>query len=266
MIGQELLAPVKEVIDFEGTARKCLRNRSLAQGEIFRLTKDIAYQTTAWVIGQDGQTPMSTVSGRYIDGTTFKITAFVDIDIAEIMQMQYDGLERAQDLARQDIERKEDKAFINAIDAASTVDNDITYFATLGTSAFEDIRYQIERNRLQVDKFLINRAEMSDAIKTMSGTIDPVSQRELLLSGVLGTYMNCQIVTSAGVNNFEVVPAGTVYAIPAPEYLGDMGIRVDLFSDSFDRYALGETKKGWALTEIIGYIIPNSRAVAKGSK
>src|ERR1700693_2652035 len=84
MIGQELLAPIKELIDYEGWARKCLRVRPLAQGEIFRLTKDVAYQTVSWVIGQDGQTPESRVVGRYVTGPEFKIDAFVDIDVSEI--------------------------------------------------------------------------------------------------------------------------------------------------------------------------------------
>ncbi len=266
LIGQELLAPIKELIDYEGWARKCLRVRSLAQGEIFRLTKDVAYQTISWVIGQDGQTPESRVFGRYVTGPEFKVTAFVDIDIAEIYQMQFDGLDRAQDLARQDIERKEDQNFITAIDKASTTFNALTYFSSLGISAFEDVRFQVERNRLVVDKFLINRAELSDIVKTMSGQVDMATQRELILSGYIGNVLNCQIVTSAGTQTFEVVPAGKIYAIPAPEYLGDMGIRIDLFSEPFNRYAVNETVKGWALIEQIGFIIPNSRAVAKGSK
>lgn len=266
MIGQELLAPIKELIDYEGWARKCLRVRPLAQGEIFRLTKDVAYQTVSWVIGQDGQTPESRVFGRYVTGPEFKVTAFVDIDIAEIYQMQFDGLDRAQDLARQDIERKEDQNFITAIDKASTTFNSLTYFSSLGISAFEDVRFQVERNRLVVDKFLINRAELSDIVKTMSGQVDMATQRELILSGYIGNVLNCQIVTSAGTQTFEVVPAGKIYAIPAPEYLGDMGIRIDLFSEPFNRYAVNETVKGWALIEQIGFIIPNSRAVAKGSK
>ncbi len=266
LVGQELLAPIKEVVDYEGWARKCMRVRPLAQGEIFRLTKDIAYDTVAWIIGQDGQTPTSQVKGRYVTGNEFKIDAFIDVDISEIYQMQFDGLDRAQDLARQDIERKEDQKFISLLDAASTTHNDITYFSSLGLSAFEDVRLQVERHRLVVDKFLIHRNELSDVVKTMSAAVDMATERELILSGYIGNILNCQIVTSAGRNNFEVIAPGTFYAITGPEYLGDMGIRIDLFSEPFNKYAVGETRKGWALLEQIGYILPNSRAVAKGSK
>ena len=266
LVGQELLAPIKEVIDYEGWARKCMRVRPLAQGEIFRLTKDVAYDTVAWIIGQDGQTPSSEVKGRYVVGNEFKIDAFIDIDISEIYKMQFDGLDRAQDLARQDIERKEDQRFVSLLDSAATTHNDLTYFSSLGISAFEDVRYQVERHRLVVDKFLIHRNELSDIVKTMSSAVDMATERELILSGYIGNILNCQVITSAGRNNFEVITPGTFYAITGPEYLGDMGIRIDLFSEPYNKYAVGETKKGWALLEEIGFILPNSRAVAKGSK
>jgi len=266
MIGNELLAPIKEIVDYESWARKLLRVRPLAQGELFRITKDVAYQTISWVVGQDGQTPESRVYGKYTIPPEFKITAFPSIDIADIYQMQYDGLDRAQDLARQDIERKEDQALVSALDNASTTFNDVTNFSSLGITAFEDIRYQVEQHRLVVDKFLINRQELSDIVTTMSGLVDPVTERELILAGYIGNILNAQIITSAGTGVFEVVPAGTVYAVPAPEYLGDMGIRVDLFSEPFNQYANQLTVKGWAFMEILGIGLPNSKSIAKGLK
>lgn len=266
VIGSELLAPIKEVIDYESWTRKLLRVRPLAQGEPFRITKDVAYNVIGWTVGQDGQTPMNQVVGKYLLPNEFKITSFVDIDITDIYQMQYDGLDRAQDLARQDIERKEDQALVAALNSASTTYNDITYFASLGLTAFEDIQFQVERHRLVVDKFLINRAELGDIKTTMSAGVDPVTERELILSGYIGNVFNCQIITSAGTNIFEVVPAGTVYAITAPEYLGDLGIRIDLFSEPFNNYVLGQTRKGWAFIEQIGIGLPHARAVAKGLK
>lgn len=266
MIGSELLAPIKELIDYESWARKLLRVRPLAQGEIFRITKDVAYQTVAWVVGQDGQTPESRVTGKYIFPPEFKVAAFAAIDIEDIYQMQYDGLDRAQDLARQDIERKEDQALISALDAASTTFNDVTNFTSLGVTAFEDIRYQVERHRLVVDKFLINRQELTDIVTTMKDAVDPVTERELILSGYIGNILNAQIITSAGTGVFEVVPAGTVYACAAPEYLGDFGVRVDLFSEPYNQYANQLTVKGWAFMEILGIGLPSARAIAKGSK
>lgn len=270
IVGQELLLPIKDIIDYEGWVRKIFRVRPLAQGELFRIAKDV--RSTAWVVGQDGQSIESRLFGRYITPSEFKITSFPTVDIEDIYQMNFDVLDRAQDTARQEIELEEDKRGLSLLDKASTTVNATTIFATLGVAALEDIRYQVERHRLVVDKFLINRRELTDLVKTAVGLgvtgqhVDPVTERELILAGYVGNVLNAQIITAAGTGVEEVVPAGTVYAVTGSEYLGEMGVRVELFSEPFNKFSQKELVKGWAFGEIVGFAIPNSRAVAKGTK
>lgn len=264
IVGQELLLPIKDIIDYEGWARKVYRVRPLAQGELFRIAKDV--RATAWVVGQDGQSIESRLHGRYIQPSEFKVTAFPTVDIEDIYQMNYDVLDRAQDTARQEIELEEDKRGLSILDRASVTVNAQTIFGTLGISAFEDVRFQVERHRLMVEKFLINRAELSDIVKTMSTAVDPVTERELILAGYIGNILNAQILTAAGTGVEEVVPSGTFYATTGSEYLGEMGVRVELFSEPFNMFSHRRLVKGWAFGEIIGFGIPNSRSVAKGHK
>lgn len=264
IMGQELLLPIKDIVDYEGWARKVYRVRPLAQGELFRIAKDV--RSTAWVIGQDGQGIEARLFGRYVTPSEFKIGSFPTVDIEEIYQMNYDVLDRAQDTARQEIELEEDKRGRALMDVAAQTVNAVTSFSTLGVAAFEDIRFQVERHRLVVEKFLINRAELSDIVKTMSTQVDPVTERELILAGYIGSFLNAVIITSAGTGVEEVVPAGTVYACTGPEYMGEMGIRVELFSEPFNMFSQMRFVKGWAFGEIIGFVISNPRSVAKGVK
>jgi len=264
VVGQELALPIKDILDYEGFARKVLRVRKLAQAELFRIPLDI--RAVAWVIGQDGKTPMSVIKTKYILPDQTKITSFPVIDISDIYQMNFDVLDRAQDTARQEIELAEDKRAIAVMDAASTTINATTTYATLGVAAFEDVRYQVERHRLMVEQFIIARSELSDVIKNMSSAVDPVTERELLLSGYIGNFVNARILTAAGTGQQEVVPAGTFYACTGPDYLGEMGIRIELFSEPFNSYVIGKTTKGWAFIEHIGFAIPNSKSISKGVK
>jgi hypothetical protein len=270
IVGQELLLPIKDIIDYEGWARKIYRVRPLAQGELFRIAKDV--RSTAWVVGQDGMSIESRLFGRYVTPSEFKVTSFPTVDIEDIYQMNFDVLDRAQDTARQEIELEEDKRGLTLLDRASSTVNAQTIFTTLGTAALEDIRFQVERNRLVVEKFLINRQELTDLIKTAVGlggsgqNVDPVTERELILAGYVGNILNAQIITGAGTGVEQVVPAGSVYAVTGSEYLGEMGVRVELFSEPFNKFSQREMVKGWAFGEIIGFVIPNSRAVAKGHK
>ena len=271
IVGQELLLPIKDIIDYEGWVRKIFRVRPLAQGELFRIAKDV--RATAWTIGQDGQSIESRLYGKYVTPSEFKVTSFPTVDIEDIYQMNFDVLDRAQDTARQEIELEEDKRGLAIIDRASVTTNTPTLFTTLGIPAFEDVRYQVERHRLVVAKFLINRRELSDLIKTAVGAtgftgsqVDPVTERELILAGYVGNVLNAQIITAAGTGVQEVVPAGTFYAVTDSEYMGEMGVRVELFSEPFNMFSQRRLVKGWAFGEIIGFAIPNARSVAKGNK
>jgi len=264
IVGQELLLPIKDIVDYEGWARKVYRTRPLAQGELFRIAKDV--RASAWVVGQDGQSLESRLYGKYIQPSEFKVTSFPTVDIEEIYQMNYDVLDRAQDTARQEIELNEDKRGLALLDRAAQTVNSVTLFATLGIAAFEDVRFQVEQHRLIVEKFLIARAELSDIVKTMSTAVDPVTERELILAGYIGNVLNAQIITTAGTGVEEVVIAGSFYAVTGSEYLGEMGIRIELFSEPFNKYAQAELVKGWAFGELIGFGIPNARSVAKGQK
>jgi hypothetical protein len=117
LVGQELLLPIKLLVDYEGFVRKMYRVRPLGQGELFRVAKDV--RSTAFIVGQDGQSVETRLYGKYIQPSEFKVTSFPAVDIEDIYQMNFDVLDRAQDTARQEIERKEDQAGIAAIDAAA---------------------------------------------------------------------------------------------------------------------------------------------------
>ena len=264
MVGQELALPIKAILDYEGFARKIYRVRKLAQAELFRIPVDI--RSTAWIIGQDGQTPESRIKTKWITPSEFKVNSFPTIDIMDIYHMNFDVLERAQDTARQEIELREDKAGIDLIDRAAQTENTVTTFATLGIGAFEDVRFQVERHRLMVENFLISRSELSDVVKTMSTNVDPVTERELILAGYIGNILNAQILTAAGTGVEEVIPPGTFYAVTGADYMGEMGVRVELFSEPYNKYSHQQTVKGWAFCEIIGFGLPNARACAKGMK
>lgn len=266
ILGQELLLPIKDMVPYEAIMRKVFRVRPLAQGEYWRVAKDI--RASAWVIGQDGQGVESRLYGRYVTPPEYKIGSFPTLDMDEIYQMNFDGLARAQETAREEISLEEDKRGIAVADTASTTVNTATSIGSLGVGAFEDVRFMVERHRLVVEKFLINRQELSDVIKTMSSSVDPVTERELILAGYIGAFLNAMIITSAGTSaaGQEVVPAGTFYAVTGPEYFGEMAVRVELFSEPFNMFSQARFVKGWAFGEIIGHVVVNPRAIAKGVK
>jgi len=263
-VGQGLLNPIKEVIDYEGLARKVFAPRTVKAGEIVRYDKDVYVQ--GWVIAEDGTTPQSTVEGRYIYPPEFEVTAYPSIEIKDKYRAQYDILARTQDRARMSIEYQEDLALINLLQAGANQSNTTTFFATLNMAAFEAIRYQIERHRLICDKFIIHRQEVSDMVNTLRTQVDPVTQRELVMAGYIGTLLNAMIITTAGTQTFEILQPGQVVAVTAPEYLGGMPIRVELFSEPVNEFMMGKPRQGWFWYELISQVLVNPAGVAIGSK
>ena len=264
LVAQQLAEPIKAILDYEGFSRKLFQVKTLGQAEQFRIPTDV--RSVAYIIGGDGGTPEARISSSWIFPPEVKITSFPTIDLLDTLQLNFDALERAQDTARQEIALKEDKYGLDLIDTASTAINDVTTFASLGITAFEAVRFQVERHRLLVENFLINRAEVSDIVTTMSSAVDPVTERELIMAGYIGQIMNAFILTSAGIGSQEVIPAGTIYAITGKDYLGVMGVRHELTAQPFDKLAQGETVTGFGFVEVVGFGLPNARSVAKGSK
>lgn len=264
LVGQELALPIKAIIDYEGFIRKILRVRTLAQGELFRIAKDV--RATAYVVGQDGQSIESRAYGTYILPDESLITSFPEVALQELYQINFDVLDRMQDTARQEIELEEDKRGIRMLDRMSQAINAVSTFSTMSLSVLENLRYQVERHRLIVDKFLINRQELSDIQINMSGVVDPVTQREWNLAGYVGRWLGAHFLTAAGTGVEEVIPAGTIYAVTAPEYIGEMGIRIELFSEPYNLLPMKQAAKGFAFIEQVGFGGPNSRSVSKAVK
>jgi hypothetical protein len=263
-VGQGLLNPIKEVIDYEGLARKVFAPRTVKAGEVVRYDKDVYIR--GWVIAEDGQTPQSVVEGRYIYPPEFEVTAYPSIEIKDKYRAQYDILARTQDRARMSIEYQEDLALINLLQAGANQTNTTTFFATLNLAALEAIRYQIERHRLICDKYIIHRQEVSDLVNTVSAQVDPVTQRELIMAGYIGTILNAMIITTAGTQTFEILQPGEVVAVTAPEYLGGMPIRVELFSEPVNEFMEGRPRQGWFWYELIAQVLVNPAGVAIGSR
>jgi hypothetical protein len=266
-VGQALLNPIKEVIDYEGLLRKLWAPRTVKQGEVIRYDKDVF--VVAQIIADDGMTPQSVVEGRYVYPPEFEVSAYPSIELRDQYRAQYDILARAQDRARQGIEYREDIAGINLLQAGGNVKNQTTFFGSLNLAAIEAMRYQIERHRLICDKIIINRQEVSDMVNSLTPlVVDPVTRRELMMAGFLGTILNVMILTTAGTipYNYEILPPGSALAVTAPEYLGGMAVRVELMSEPVTEFHEGRPRRGWFWWEMMALALINPAGVALGLK
>jgi hypothetical protein len=121
----------------------------------------------------------------------------------------------------------------------------------------------IDRWDLVTSKYFLNINEFTDILNWESAgaaghsSVDPVTQRELLQTGLYGHLFGADIVVS------KVVPAGTAFAVADPEFVGVMPVRQDIEVLPADEPK--QLKLGWVVSEIVGIGVVNTRGVAVGT-
>jgi hypothetical protein len=261
---------ILERLDYEGFGRQVLMTHEVPQGQIISYEKDI--NIAAMVIQEDGQTVDARVKGDRVFPPTFDITANPRIPLNEIYQRQFDIVDRTHDKALFQIMLQEDRAVLAALYAASTAENSqISITSTVSKSVLETMALEVERHRLLVDKFLMNRAELSDLRKNINAIdFSPEISRDVLLTGIFGQIFGYNIFISAGIDEPGKVncstPAGVIFAVTAGQTLGAMPIRMGLQVMPADQYVNNKAEIGFFMVEEIGVAVLNSRAISCGVK
>lgn len=268
--GAEMIPLILERLDYEGFIRQVFKTHEVAQGQIISYEKDI--NVTALVIQEDGQTIETVVKGNRVFPAEFWVTAFPKINMAEIARRQFDIVDRTQDKATFQIMLKEDRNGLRELYQASTIENSqISVTSTVNKTVLETLQYEVERHRLMVDKFVMNRQELGDIKKNMNIIdYDPVTSKEVLMTGIFANIWGVNIFVSAGVDeqgleNYSV-PEGHIFACTDGRYLGAMPIRIGLTMLPADQFIFGKFQYGYLFGEMIGQAVLNARSVAVAKK
>lgn len=268
--GAEMIPLILDRLDYEGFIRQVLKTHEIAQGQIISYEKDI--NVTALVIQEDGQSIETIVKGDRVFVPEFWVTAFPKIGMAEIAKRQFDIVDRTHDKATFQIMLQEDRNGLRALYQASTLENSqINITSTVNKTVLEDLQHEVERHRLLVDKFIINRSELGDLKKNINAIdYDPVTSRDVLLTGIFASIWGVNIFVSAGVDEQGLqnvsVPEGVIFAVTEGRYLGAMPIRISLTMLPADSFVFGKFQYGYLFGEMIGQTILNPRSIAVGVK
>lgn len=264
--GAEMIPLILDRLDYEGFIRQVFRTHQLAQGQINSYEKDV--NIAALVIQEDGQTIETVVKGNRIFPPEFLVTARPVITISEIAQRQYDIVDRTHDKTTYQVMLKEDRQGLRELYQASTLENSqVNVTSTVSKSVLETLQFEVERHRLLVDKFIMNRAELGDLKKNINAIdYDPITSRDLLLTGIFGSIWGVNIYVTAGVDEAGIesvsVPEGMIFAVTEGRYLGAMPVRVELTVLPADMFVFNQPAYGWLFIEQISQVVVNPRAVA----
>ena len=265
-LAQAMANPIRRNLDYQGIARRALVVDPLPQGALPVYDRDIDVQ--AVVVSSNGAAPESRVFGDRVTIPEFEIVSNPTVRISEVKRRRFNVIDRAVQKARQEIQAQEDANVFAALDAAASAENTVQDIADAGMLKRDmlELKVQVDHWDLVTTKFFMNINEFSDILNwgsgggqgTNGGEVDPVTQREILHTGLYAHLWGADILVS------KIVPPGTVYACADPEFVGVMPIRQDIEVLPADEPK--QLKLGWVVNEIIGIGIVNPRGVVKGMK
>lgn len=256
----QLQRPVRRVLDYIGFARKSAIVHEVAQGEVPYY--DIDPQVVAYVVANDAAVPANRIESERVFPQRERIMANVQISIEEAAIRSFNQMERSKDLAIQDMQRKEDQKLLNAWwIAAHDTNTPVGLPNTLTLGSIEAVALAVDQNDLHTTRIYMNRSELRDIRANMISQFDPVTQREVFNTGMLGTLYDYMLYVSP-----VIVPKGFIFATTEPDYLSAIAIWFNTTVEIANRFAAQEPVYGFTFFEVLGFTVVNDAAVAVGMK
>ena len=253
-LAQAMANPIRTSLDYQGVGRKLLVVDPLPQGALPVYDKDV--DAKAYVISKRGSAPDQIVEGDRIQVPTFEVVSYPQVRFSQVKERRFNVIDRAQQRAKADIMAVEDEEIFKLIDAAAASTNAVTVVeGGLTRDALTKAFKEIEKHDLVVTKIVMNAQAFADIRAWGREEFDPVTQHEVLQTGLFGHLWTADILIS------KKVPMDTVYVLADPEFVGVMPIRQDIQVIPADKPE--ELRLGWVIYEEIGLAVVNDMAVSK---
>jgi hypothetical protein len=227
-LAASMVQPLRLRRDYTSVGRKTFLVEQLPDGALPIYDKDP--NVTAFVIGEEGSNVLAIQKPRRVIFPLFEIASNPEIPLTQIKERRFDLIERAQDLAKAQIQAEEDTRVFDVLDAVASAgfDNigatnaDVPSTAPVTPSDLADAFARIERHDLRVARIFANALDYSDVRRWGRDILDVESQATLLKTGLQSTLWGAQFIVS------RRVPAGYMYVCAEPEFFGRIPVRTEL--------------------------------------
>jgi len=261
-LAASMTQPLRTRRDYMSVGRKIFLVEQLPDGALPIYDKDP--DVTAFVVGEEGENILAITKPRRVIFPLFEIASNPEIPLTQIKERRFDLIERAQDLARAQIQAAEDERVFAVLDAIAVngfdslpggTNPDIPVIAPINGAVLADAFALIERHDLRVARVYMNARDYADIRKFGRDILDIESQATLLKTGLQATLWGSQIITS------RLVPVGTVYVCCEPEMFGRIPVRTELTVLSADDPKARTI--GFSVFENLGIGAYNPRGLAR---
>lgn len=271
VLGAVMADELSETANREGFMRRFFQECPISQGQWPRIRINYKTQFGMLASGPEQIQPLF-IRNKWVMPPEFFNTTNILIDEREIVQSTGDILEEKMFEGNEAIMVKEDITFKRLIDGLVGVSNPLVTLASGFTpSSLATMRSNLLAAQLPADTMLFATDVWDDILTNTSfvNWYDPVSQYEIVQTGVIGRLMGLNLVSDAyRVPQLRVLSAGEIYVFPRGEFLGGFTSRGPVQANETNAATNGQgiPARGWFMFEILSMVAHNPAAVVKAQK
>jgi hypothetical protein len=265
-LGASIAQEVREQQTRQGFLRSMTVVENMKQGEVMRVPMP---KHGGRAIVATGPTALQyqLINDRYFTPSPFELKASVRVSKLEMVQATHDLLDHAYNEAVEGMVTAGDRIWKSAADRTVGKSNNLVGFSgALTPAVISRAASRIREWNLPVSRAVIAASFWEDiqSESSWATALTPVSQYELLLTGKIATIFGLDLMTDGfRPENQRVLTRNDAYIVADSEYHATMGSFGGIESTPTDGSNNGETTKGWLLSEVMSFVIPNTRSVIK---
>jgi len=268
-LGQSMIGPIQLQLRYQGILRNVLLEDTLTPGVPVEYDVLDDLGQAYYLHGNEGEVKITPFEGKRLRVELFRIATFPQIKKEDLYWLRTNVVEYVQDQSKQAIMRQEDSRLITLLEVAAAQYRLVDATANPGTGSLP--------NEITVASSIIQPA---DLYKAVSYTDARLLESTRLLCGPLdyrdfyrwdlnatGWAFKDSVVAGERIVQFGefqigksvIIPKGTFYLTPDPEFLGVFPVMYSLDVEENNR--VEQFHKGWVMDELVGMAVINPRGI-----
>jgi len=268
-LGEVMADELYQAANRSGFMRRLLAKQDLKQGQ-FPQVRMRMKDVTAVVASSPVTVFAQLIRDNLYTPPEFYITARPFVEQREIEQSLGDVLEEKYLEGLEGGMVAEDRVWRNMALQTVNVANPLTLFSgTMNVAGLNTLRNQVSGWGLSARTWLLANDLWTDVASetTFQNALDPVSQHELLMTGLMARLYGMEIVSDAFRHpQHKVLDQGEMFVVADPVTHGMYTDRGGIVSSPIDITTERVPGRGWVMTETMSMVIANARSVARGSR
>lgn len=274
-LGQSMIGPIQLQLRYQGILRNVLLEDTLTPGVPIQydVLDDLGQ---AYVLhGNEGEVKITPFEGKRVEVRLFRIATFPKIKKEDLYYLRSNIVEYAQDQSKQSIMKQEDGRLVTLLEASVTAYRAIDASADpgdpVGTNPgdlpneiifggarlmpddlYTAVTYTDTR-QLDSSRLLMHPQEYRDLYRWDINTTGWAFKDAVVAGERIVSFGEFQIGKSI------MIPKGTVYLTPAPEFMGVFPVMYSL--DVEENPQVEQFHKGWVMDELVGMAVLNARGI-----